>query len=207
MKRWLIPVVAVVVIAVGVGGFFGGRAGGGAAPTPAEAMKVLQNLTDAQRQALAQSGGTGTQTGAPSMAGGPSGNMTSGSIVSCDANSMVVKLSDGSTKLVIFSGSTAISVSKTGSSTDLTAGQEVRVSGTTNSDGSITATSIQCGTAGAGAPPAGGTTGTTAAAGARTNSGTATSSGTGTSASAGANSGAATGSSTATSSATGSSAQ
>lgn len=193
MKRWLIPVIVVVVAAIGVGAFFGGKAAGGGTPSAAEAMKVVSNLTAAQRQALAQSsGGTGTATGAPT--GGPTGasagggDMTSGSIVSSDANTMTIKLDSGSTKIVLFSDSTTISVSKTGSTSDLTAGQEVRVSGTTNSDGSITASNIQCGTAAAGAtPPAGAapgdTTGTTSASGtgatnvsgAGTGSGTATS--------------------------------
>jgi len=168
MKRWLIPVVAVVVVAIGVGAFFGGRAATGGTPSPAAAMKVLQNLTTEQRAALTQSGGgTGTATGAPSGTGpeGAGSNMTSGSIVSSDANSMTIKLTDGSTKIVLYADSTTISVSKDGSSSDLTAGQEVRVNGTTNSDGSITATNIQCGTAAAGTPPAGGTTGTTSASG------------------------------------------
>ena len=193
MKPWMIPVIAVVVVAVGVGAFFGGKAAGGGTPSAAEAMKVVSNLTAAQRQALAQSsGGTGTATGAPTGAPtggftGTGGNMTSGSIVSSDANSMTIKLTSGSTKIVLFSDSTTISVSKTGSASDLTAGQEVRVSGTTNSDGSITASNIQCGTAAAGAtPPAGAapgdTTGTTSASGTGTTnaSGAGTSSGTGT---------------------------
>lgn len=193
MKRWLIAVIVVVIVAIGVGAFFGGRAAGGGTPSAAEAMKVVSNLTAAERQALAQStGGTGTATGAPTGGlTGAGGNMTSGSIVSSDANSLTVKLTDGSTKIVLFSDSTTISVSKGGSSADLTAGQTVRVNGTTNSDGSITASNIQCGTAAAGgAPPAGAapsdTTGTTSA------SGTATTSASG----AGGSSGAATSTST-----------
>ncbi len=128
MKRWLIPVIVVVVAAIGVGAFFGGKAAGGGTPSAAEAMKVVSNLTAAQRQALAQSsGGTGTATGAPT--GGPTGasagggDMTSGSIVSSDANTMTIKLDSGSTKIVLFSDSTTISVSKTGSTSDLTAGK------------------------------------------------------------------------------------
>ncbi len=169
MKRWLIAVIVVVIVAIGVGAFFGGRAAGGGTPSAAEAMKVVSESDrgaaagpcsehrrhrDRDRRPDRRSSGAG-------------GNMTSGSIVSSDANSMTVKLTDGSTKIVLFSDSTTISVSKDGSSADLTAGQTVRVNGTTNSDGSITASNIQCGTAAAGgAPPAGAapsdTTGTTA---------------------------------------------
>jgi hypothetical protein len=171
MKRWLIPVAIVVVIAVGLGAFFGGRAIGGGTPSPEQAMKVLQNLTAEQRQALAQSSGSsGAAAGAPTGAAGPGGNMTSGSILSRDANSITVKLSDGSTKLVLYSDSTTISVNKDGSSSDLTTGQEVRVSGTSNSDGTITATSIQCGSLPSGAPP-GATSSTTATSGSATTTG------------------------------------
>jgi hypothetical protein len=47
---------------------------------------------------------------------------------------------------VLYSPSTVIAVSKTGSASDLTTEQDVTVSGTANSDGSITATRIQVGT-------------------------------------------------------------
>ena len=177
MKRWLIPVIVVVIVAIGVGAFFGGRAAGGGTPTVAEAMKVIQNMTAAERQTLGQGGGTGGQIGASNRAGG-FGGLTSGSIISSDASSITVKLSDGSTKIILYSDSTTISTSTKGSSADLTAGQEVRVTGTTNSDGSITATNIQTGSGvgigaappAGGAPPAGaaGSTGTTAASGADT---------------------------------------
>ncbi len=70
MKRWLIAVVVVVVIAVGVGAFFGGKATGGGTPSPTEALKVLTNLTAAQRQQLLGSGG-GTRPASSAAAGGP----------------------------------------------------------------------------------------------------------------------------------------
>ena len=151
MKRWLIAVVVVVVVVVGVGAFFGGKSAGGGTPTPAAALKVLTNLTAAQRQALLQNGGGlgsifggGRGTGGTGATG--AGGFTTGSIVSSDSNSITVKLSTGSTKIVLYSPSTVIAVSKTGSASDLTTGQDVTVTGTANSDGSITATRIQVGT-------------------------------------------------------------
>ncbi len=66
--------------------------------------------------------------------------------MSSDSNSITVKLSTGSSKIVLYSPSTVIAVSKTGSASDLTTGQDVTVTGTANSDGSITATRIQVGT-------------------------------------------------------------
>lgn len=155
MKRWLIAVVVLVVVVVGVGAFFGGKSAGGGTPTPQAALKVLTNLTAAQQQALGTSGGLagvfggfgGRGAGGTGASGaGGAGGLTTGSIVSSDSNSITVKLSTGSTKIVLYSPSTVIAVSKTGSASDLTTGQDVTVTGAANSDGSITATRIQVGT-------------------------------------------------------------
>lgn len=164
MKRWLIIVLVVAVaVIVGVAGVFGGRASA-ATPSPQEAAKVLSNLTAQQRQQLAQSGGLSAAFGGSrgTGTGSGSGGFTTGSIVSSDSNSVTIKLSDGSTKIVIYAPSTAITVSKAGSAGDLTAGQTVTVTGTANSDGSITATRIQVGAV---PRPAGSTTGGTGASG------------------------------------------
>jgi hypothetical protein len=173
MKRWLIPVIVVIVVAVGVGGFFGGRAWGGGTPSPQAALKVLTNLTPAERQSLLGSGGgLGSILGnRRSTSGTGTGGFTSGSIVTSDSNSITIKLSSGGSKIVFYSPSTIMAVSKAGSASDLTQGQDVTVTGSTNSDGSITATRIQVGTlpgrttdtggAAAGAAGAGSTTSTT----------------------------------------------
>jgi len=175
MKRWLIAVVVVVVIVVGVGAFFGGKSASGGTPSPAAALKVLTNLTAAQRQSLLGSGGGlagvfgggGRGTGGTGATGASgAGGFTTGSVVSSDSNSITVKLSTGSTKIVLYSPSTVIAVSKTGSASDLTTGQDVTVTGTANSDGSITASRIQVGTlprigGGAGGAGGGSTTSTT----------------------------------------------
>ena len=55
MKRGLaIGLMVAIAVVVGVGGFFGGRATGGGTPTPAEAMKVIQNLSQADLARLLQ---------------------------------------------------------------------------------------------------------------------------------------------------------
>jgi hypothetical protein len=167
MKRGLaIGIIVAVAVVVGVGAFFGGRATGGGAPTPQEALKVLQNLTQEQRAQLLQNGGLASLFGNRTGTGGAQGNrgagFTAGSIISKDATSITVKLQDGSTKLILYSGSTTIGQFTTGSANDLTAGKDITVTGTANSDGSITATRIQIGTLGAGGglpggPPSDGT--------------------------------------------------
>lgn len=83
---------------------------------------------------------TGTRTGTGARAGG---GAVTGSILSIDTNSMTVKLADGSTKIVILGGSTTYSNTAAATQSDLTTGSNVMVLGTTNSDGSVTATNVQ----------------------------------------------------------------
>jgi Domain of unknown function (DUF5666) len=158
VKKWYIAVVAVVVVAVAVGAFFGGRAtAGGGTPTVAEALKVLQNQAQ-------QGNGTGFPGGngfAGANGAARRGGAVSGSIIAADATSITVKTSDGGTKIVLVSGSTTVSKVSEGTQADLTVGQNVIVTGTANSDGSVSATRVQVGatlpTTGAGAPGADGT--------------------------------------------------
>lgn len=70
-------------------------------------------------------------------------------IAPADAESITVKLTDGSSKIVFFSDSTAISRQAEGSASDLSSGTSVIVTGATNADGSITAQNIQVRPAGA----------------------------------------------------------
>ena len=166
VKTWHIAVVVVVIVAVGVGAFFGGRAtAGGGTPTVAEAMKVLQSQAQqGNGNGLGFPGGNGTAR---------RGGAVSGSIIAADATSITVKTSDGGTKIVLVSGSTTVAKTSEATQADLTVGQDVIVTGTTNSDGSVTATRVQVGatlpaagsgptgTGDTGAPPAGGTPGGT----------------------------------------------
>lgn len=80
--------------------------------------------------------------------GGPGGNggaggFSNGEIVSKDADSLTLKLMDGGSKIILMSSSTHIGKMTDGSANDLLAGTNVMVTGTTNTDGSITASNIQ----------------------------------------------------------------
>jgi hypothetical protein len=54
-------------------------------------------------------------------------------------------MQDGSTKIVLVSATTQITKSATGTQADLKTGENVVVTGTPNSDGSLTATNVQLG--------------------------------------------------------------
>ena len=85
-----------------------------------------------------------SQSGGVRSAGrGGMGGFVSGSIVSIDQNSMTLNTQNGSSKIVFFATSTEVMKSAVGSISDLSANTNVVVTGSTNADGSVTASSIQ----------------------------------------------------------------
>lgn len=66
-----------------------------------------------------------------------------GSVIAIDEKSMTVKLSDGSSKIILFSDSTTYSNTVESKKTDLKVGANIAVFGPPNSDGSVTATTIR----------------------------------------------------------------
>jgi hypothetical protein len=128
-------VIALVTLLIGAGGgFFAGT-------------KYQQSRSLSFRQFPGVGGGVNGQGTNPRGQGGGAGRTfnrpVSGSILSVDQNSMTVKLPDGSSKIVIYSGTTSINQAASASATDLKVGVEVAAFGTTNPDGSMTAQNIQ----------------------------------------------------------------
>lgn len=157
MKKWQIAVVVAAVIAVGLGALFGGHAWGvsGSATNGTEDVAASQAGGDGTMPPGMP--GDGTAPSGMRGTGGPGGgSMITGSIMAVDDSGITVKTGDGSTKIILVAGSTAISLTKEGSKSDLVTGVAVVVSGTANSDGTVTAGSIMLGTSlGFGGAPGG----------------------------------------------------
>jgi len=141
MKK-ILPIFIVVVLIVGGGAFFAGMKYGQSKGSGRFSMADIQNLTPEERQQRMQQAGIvgGFRSNG---SGGNRGGFLSGEILSKSDDSLTVKLPDGGSKIVFFSDSTSITKSTDGVLSDLETGKTIMVNGTTNSDGSITATNIQ----------------------------------------------------------------
>jgi len=128
MNPKTILITVVVALAVGAGTFFAGT-------------KYQQSKTPARQfRQLDQSGPRGN---ANLPAGRQDLRPVAGEIVSADDKSITVKMTDGSSKIVILAASTEINKASTASVSELKVGEKVSVFGTNNSDGSVTAQNIQ----------------------------------------------------------------
>lgn len=145
-KKFIFIIVGVAII-VGGGSFYGGMK----YAESKNPMKMIRgdaagfaNLSQEERQARFQQFGTagGAQSGAQKGAR-TGGGIVGGEIISKDDKSITVKLGEGGSKIIFFSDTTQITKSAAGSLADLKIGENVSTNGTANSDGSITAQSIQ----------------------------------------------------------------
>lgn len=129
MQKSVIIIVLLIIVA-GAAGFFGG-------------MKYQQSRRPAfSGQFGNRQGFTGTN-GQQQNRTRAGGGFVTGEVLSRDDNSITVRLQDGSSKIVLLSGTTTVSKTSEGSKSDLKTGERVGVFGTSNSDGSITAQNIQ----------------------------------------------------------------
>jgi hypothetical protein len=141
MKK-LIAIVIATVVVVGGGTFFGGMKYGESKNLRGQFSRAdFQNLSPEERQQRLQQRGAG----ADGFRGGQrsEGGFVTGEILSKDDKSITIKILDGGSKIVFFSDKTEIVKSVGGTPSDLEVGKNVTANGMANSDGSITAQTIQ----------------------------------------------------------------
>jgi hypothetical protein len=129
MTKKTFVTVAVIVVLVGGGSFYGGMR---------YAQSTRQNF--ASRNLGGQRNGTANIGG---LRGGGSGGFTAGEIIAKDNTSITIKLNDGGSKIVFYSDATEVDKFAKGTAGDLQIGESVTVSGQANQDGSLTAQTIQ----------------------------------------------------------------
>ncbi len=132
MKKNLI-ITIVVVIVVGVAAFYGGTVFGKTKNTAAP------NFNGANFRGVVGQNSNGPARGA--MGAGNRGAI--GQILSADDKSITISLTSGGSKIIFFSSATKVSKTVEGTTTDLKTGENIIATGTTNSDGSVSATDIQ----------------------------------------------------------------
>ena len=136
LRRIITPALAAVA-ALAIGLFGGILISHGSASTPDQGDRA------------------GFAAGVPGGAGGPGGDLTAGTITGIDGDTITLTLADGSTVKVTSRSDTTVTTSETSSVSDLAKGDTITVSGTKDSDGNVTATTVREGDAGfgGGTPP------------------------------------------------------
>lgn len=122
MNKNIIIAIVLVIVAL-AGGFFVGM----------QYQKNKNPSLDGQAGAFRQRLGQNGQNFRP----------VRGQVLNSDANSLTVKLSDGSSKIIVLSSSTVFLKSTKASQSDLNTGDTVNVIGNQNPDGSVTAQDVQ----------------------------------------------------------------
>ncbi len=139
MNKKIISLVLLVI--AGGALFYGGMKYDQSKKTASRGASNFANLSPEERQARATAGGFAGM-GRGGRAGGGTGFIT-GEVISKDDKSVTIKLNDGGSKIVFLSESTEITKSASGSINDLEVGKNISVNGVANSDGSVTAQTIQ----------------------------------------------------------------
>ncbi|MFZ3074158.1 MAG: DUF5666 domain-containing protein [Minisyncoccales bacterium] len=120
-----IPITIIAAIIFGAAGFYGGMLYG--------TSKSSSNSAAAGNRPAGMQNGNASSTG----------SIVYGQIISVDSSSMTVKTGDSGSKIVFFSATSKISKNIDTQTSDLAAGQTVMASGTANSDGSISAKTVE----------------------------------------------------------------
>ena len=142
MKNNKIVLAAAAIVLIGAG--FGGGYTFAKSQSPRGQFAALG--ANGQMIQFSGKGGPGGVT----FRTGANGGFSAGEILSKDANGITIKMQDGSTKIVLVGASAQIMKQTSGSLDDLSVGQNVMITGSPNSDGSITAQTVSLRPAGFG---------------------------------------------------------
>lgn len=143
MNKTIIAIVIGIII-VGGASFYGGMAYGQSKKSATvQGAGNFANLSPEERQARIQQFGGGTNAAGGQRGARTNGGVAAGEILFKDDKSITVKLRDGGSKIIFFSDSTQVMKMDTGSTSDLIVGQQVTAVGSANTDGSISAQSVQ----------------------------------------------------------------
>jgi Domain of unknown function (DUF5666) len=128
MKKYKVHIVWVIVAIVAlVAGIFWGKA-----MTSARGTGTFAGRT-----------GTGAAGAFAGRGGAANGGLAMGSVTAIDSQSITLQLANGNSENVFYSSSTPVIVPQAASISSITPGTNVIITGTQNSDGSLTAQSIQ----------------------------------------------------------------
>jgi len=127
-KNMMVIIAVILIVVAAAGGFYAG---------------IQYQKSQRASQFAGRSGGNG-QGFAGRFGGQNGGSITPirGQVLSIDNNSITVKQTDGTTKIIVLSSTTAFNQSQKASKSDLKTGDNVMVIGSTNSDGSVTASNV-----------------------------------------------------------------
>jgi hypothetical protein len=128
MSNKNIGVIALIAIIFAGGGFYGG-------------IKYQQSKVPVR--AGGQFMLNGAATGTRRVGGQQAAGFVNGEVISQDSSSLTIKNMAGGSQIIILSPSTQYKKAVDGSQQDLTVGKSVTITGSNNSDGSLTAQNVQ----------------------------------------------------------------
>jgi hypothetical protein len=143
MKKFVLWIVVAVIIGGALGGTFIGGIALGKSQEHAAAQSGIQNQV-ANRFGQGYIPGANNEPGIPAGENQP-GFMrrgTVGTVVSIDGNKITLKTVQGTEQIVMVNSDTTVIKTVAGAITDIAAGSTIQVTGETQTDGAIGATSI-----------------------------------------------------------------
>jgi len=127
-KNQTIIIFIVIAILIGAGAFYGGMFYGKSQSRPANFRNFAGKAPDGNFRGPANGNGQ---------------NFINGEILSLDDKSITVKIPNNGSKIIFYSQSTSVSKTVDGAISDLKVGDNIMASGDSNTEGSITAKTIQ----------------------------------------------------------------